>query len=60
MTNMKPIPAFLENKEPPAVYMWVSTRRMIVQKGDDQIDLSGDDLRALIRFINQFDREEER
>lgn len=51
------MPAFLERKEPAAVYMWMSTRRLIVQKGDEQIDLSLDDLRALRRFFDQFDME---
>ena len=51
------IPAFLERKEPAAVYMWLSTRRLIVQKGDEQLDLSLDDLLALRRFSDQFDME---
>lgn len=51
------IPAFLERKEPAAVYMWLSTRRLIIQKGDEQIDLSLDDLLALRRFFDQFDME---
>lgn len=51
------IPAFLERKEPAAVYMWLSTRRLIVQKGDEQLDLSLDDLLALRRFFDQFDME---
>lgn len=51
------IPAFLERKEPAAVYMWLSTRRLIIQKGDEQLDLSADDLRAMRRFFDQFDME---
>jgi hypothetical protein len=50
-------PAFIERKEPAAVYMWLSTRRLIIQKCDEQIDLSMDDLRALRRFFEQFDME---
>lgn len=51
------MPAFLERKEPAAVYMWLSTRRLIIQKGDEQLDLSLDDLRALRRFFDRFDME---
>lgn len=51
------IPAFLDRKEPAAVYMWLSTKRLIVSKGEDQIDLSADDLLGLIRFFRQFDLE---
>lgn len=51
------MPAFLERKEPAAVYMWLSTRRLIIQKGDEQLDLSLDDLLALRRFFDQFDME---
>lgn len=50
-------PACIVRNEPAAVYMWMSTRRLIVQKGDEQLDLSLDDLRALRRFFDQFDME---
>jgi len=50
-------PACIARKELAAVFMWVSTRRLIVQKGDEQLDLSMDDLRTLRRFFDQFDME---
>lgn len=45
-------PEFLKRREPDAIYMWTSTKRLIVTKDGDAISLSGDDIRALIRFFN--------
>lgn len=51
------IPAFLERKEPAAVYLWSSQRRLVVLKDKGRVDLSADDLRALRRFFDRFDME---
>ena len=50
-------PACIERREPAAIYMWLSTRRLIIQKGDEQLDLSLDDIKAMRRFFDQFDIE---
>lgn len=49
------IPAFLERKEPAAVYLWSSQRRLVILKDNGRVDLSADELRA--RAIRaEFDR----
>lgn len=53
------IPAFLEKKEPDAIYSWWSTGRLLILKGDGQVSLSRDDLANLRRFFDQFALEED-
>ncbi|MCX8017058.1 MAG: hypothetical protein N2690_04030 [Rhodocyclaceae bacterium] len=48
------IPAFLEKREPDAVYSWWSTGRLLILKDGGQVSLSRDDLAALRRFFDQF------
>ena len=45
------IPACIAKREPDAVYMWCSMRRLIILKDGDAINLSADDIRALARFV---------
>lgn len=50
------IPGFLRKQEPDALYAWWSTGRLLIVKDDTQVSLSTDDLTALRRFFDQFDR----
>lgn len=52
------IPAFLEKREPPAIFSWWSTGRLLIVKDGGQVSLSRDDLAALRRFFDQFARED--
>lgn len=60
MNENRNIPAFLERREPAAVYMWMSTRRLVIHKDKGRVDLSLDDLKALRRFFDQFAWDETR
>lgn len=44
------VPGCIAKREPDAEYAWFSTRRLQVTKGEQVINLSADDLRALLRF----------
>lgn len=50
-------PEFLKPKEPPAIYAWFSTRRLLVVKDGAHISLSADDVRALARFVESCNAE---
>lgn len=56
MNAPRDIPAFLEQKEQPALYAWWSNGRLQICKHDEQVDLSLDDLSALRRFLGQFEQ----
>ena len=51
------IPGAIRRAASPAHYGWWSNRTLQIIKGDDVITLDADDIRALLRFINQFDME---
>jgi hypothetical protein len=46
------IPACLAKREEDAIYAWFSTRRLLVIKDGQQLTLSADDLRGLLRFVD--------
>lgn len=47
------VPSFLR-KEPPAIYGWFSSGRLVVIKDGDAISLSRDDLAGLRDFVMKF------
>lgn len=52
ITGLREIPGCIAKHEPEAVYAWFSTRRLVVTKGKQCIELSADDLRGLMRFVD--------
>lgn len=51
----QPIPAFLERREPAAIFSWWSTGRLQINKDGTQVSLSKDDLSEMRRFVEQFE-----
>lgn len=51
------IPECLTKRETSAVFGWFSTRRLLITKGTESVDLSADDLANLRRFFDSFDTE---
>lgn len=45
------IPGCIAKRETEAEYAWSSKRRLQVKKGKETVNLSADDLRGLLRFV---------
>jgi hypothetical protein len=50
---LREIPACIAKREADAVFGWSSERRMDVTKGKQVQSLSADDLRRLLRFVEE-------
>jgi len=48
------VPSFLQKREPPALYAWWNTGRLLIVKDEATVSLSCDDLAELRRFFDQF------
>lgn len=50
--DAREVPGWIAKKQPDAVFAWVSTMQLDISKGDADVTLSADDLRRLMKFID--------
>ena len=50
---LREIPACIAKREADAIFGWSSNRRLQVTKGKQEQSLSADDLRRLVRFLEE-------